>query len=456
MDGDSSSIQLALIFVMLVLCSAYFSCTESCMMLMNKIRIKQQAEDGDKRAKHALYISNHFEKALTTILIGNNIVNVAAASVATLLVLALFDGSATPVDVVSLIGTLGTTVIVFLFGEMIPKTLAGDRTDTLALKLAPSLRFLMKVLTPLSALFTAISSLISRLCKKEDLPTITEDELIDIIDTIEEEGVIDEDQSDLLKSAMEFSGTTASNVMTPLDQIVAVNILETPAEIMAKFRDSQHSRFPVYDGSMDHMIGYLPMRVFLREYFKNPDVCVRDLLVPPFCVRSDAKIDDLLTVMRQHKFYMAIVQDEQRTVGIVTIEDFLEELVGDIWDESDEIDQTFAKLGGNRYRVDTHMTVGEAMARLNCPPPEERLIKTPLIAWILEMFQHIPKEGETFQYRNMEFTVDEIDGHRVSYVEIYIDNDFVPPTDETEDTVEVAPSDADSFEVSEKEEVSAV
>ena len=435
MDGDSI---LSLIFVALVLCSAYFSCAESCMMMMNKIRIKQQAEDGNKRAKHALYISNHFEKALTTLLIGNNIVNVAAASVATLLVLRLF-GEKGDVDLVNLIGTFGTTAIIFLFGEMIPKTLAGDRTDTLALKFAPSLRFLMKVLTPLSALFTALSSLVSRLCKQEDVPTITEDELIDIIDTAEEEGVVDEEQSDLLKSAMEFSGTTAANVMTPMEQIVAVDITESPADIMAKFRESQHSRFPVYDGNTDHMIGYLPMRVFLREYFKDPDVSVRDLLVPPFCVRSDAKIDDLLTVMRQHKFYMAIVQEEQKNIGIVTIEDFLEELVGDIWDESDEIDQTFSKLGGNRYRVDTHMTVGETMNRLNCPPPEERLEKTPLIAFILEMLQHIPEEGEQFQYRNMQFTVDQIDGHRVSYVEVYVDNDFVPPVEE-----ETSDNDADT------------
>ena len=422
MDGDS--IRLLLIFCVLVLFSAYFSCTESCMMLMNKIRIKQQAEDGNKRAKHALYISNHFEKALSTLLIGNNIVNAATASVATLLVLRLFEGH--DPDMVNLIGTLCTTGIVFLFGEMIPKTLAGDRTDTLSLVLVPSLRPLMKLLTPLSALFTGVSSLMTRCFKADDLPTITEDELIDIIDTAEEEGVVDEEQSDLLKSAMEFSGTTASNVMTPLDQIVAIDISETPAEIMAKFRECQHSRFPVYDTNMDHMIGYLPMRVFLREYFKNPNVSVRELLVPPFCVRSDAKIDDLLTIMRQHKFYMAIVKEEQKTVGIVTIEDFLEELVGDIWDESDEIDQTFTKLGGNRYRVDTHMTLGEALSRLNCPPPDARLEKTPLIAWIFEMFRHIPELGESFRYRNMEITVDQIDGHRVSFIEIYIDNDFVP------------------------------
>ena len=434
MDGDS--IRLLLIFCVLVLFSAYFSCTESCMMLMNKIRIKQQAEDGNRRAKKALYISNHFEKALSTLLIGNNIVNAAAASVATLLVLRLFEGH--DPDTVNLIGTLCTTGIVFFFGEMIPKTLANDRTDTLSLMLVPSLRFLMRILTPLSALFTGITSLVTHLFKTDDLPTITEDELIDIIDTAEEEGVVDEDQSDLLKSAMEFSGTTAANVMTPLEQIVAIDISETPVQIMAKFRECQHSRFPVYDGTMDHIIGYLPIRVFLREYFKNPNVSVRELLVPPFCVRSDAKIDDLLTVMRQHKFYMAIVQDEEKNVGIVTIEDFLEELVGDIWDESDEIDKTFTRLGGNRYRVDTHMTVGEALTRLNCSPPTARLEKTPLIAWIFEKFRHIPTVGESFRYRNMEFTVDQIDGHRVSYVEIYVDNDFVPDEQEADEDAVVS------------------
>jgi CBS domain containing-hemolysin-like protein len=179
---------------------------------------------------------------------------------------------------------------------------------------------------------------------------------------------------------------------------------------------------------LDHIIGYLQTRTFLREYLKQPTVDVRSLMIPAFFVKPTAPIDDLLSTMRQHKFYMAVVREDEadghpsRTLGIVTIEDFLEELVGDIWDESDEIDQTFTKLGGSRYRLDTHMPVGEAFARMNCPPPEPRVAKMPVLAWIIECFHHIPEEGESFTYRNMEVTVDSVEGHRVSYVVIQLDS----------------------------------
>ncbi|MCQ2428736.1 MAG: hemolysin family protein [Clostridia bacterium] len=421
---DEGSIRLILIFAVLVLFSALFSCMESAISLINKIRVRQRAEDGDKRAKSALYVVNHFEKALTTLLILINLTHIAAAAVATLLVGRVFDGSSE--GTVNAISTFGATAVIFLLGEMIPKTLANDRSESLSMALSPLLCFLMKLFTPLSAFFTGIAHLSTKLFKAEETPSITEDELIDIIDTAEEEGVMDEEQSDLLKSAMQFSGTTVDNVMTARDAIVAIPVTMSHKELLDVIQNSNHSRLPVYQGDIDHIIGYLQTRSFLREYLKGGEIDLRSLLIPAFFVRPGALIDDLLTIMRQHKFYMAVVSEDDesgvgRTLGIVTIEDFLEELVGDIWDESDEIDPNFSKLGGNRYRIDTHMPVGEAFARMNCPPPESRVAKMPLLAWVIETFRHIPDEEESFTYRNMEVTVDTVDGHRVSYVVIQLD-----------------------------------
>ena len=476
MDGDST--RLLIIFIVCVILSAYFSSSESSFMTMNKIRIKQKADDGNKKAKNALYISNNYDKAITTLLIGNNIVNIAASSVATLLALKLFEGSGFSSESINILTTVVTTVIIFLLGEMLPKSYALDRCDTTAMRFSGSMRFLMKLFRPLSFLFNGITNLISKLFKSEELPSITEDELKDIITTAEEEGVVDEEQSDLLMSAIQFSGTTAGNVMTSRDQIVAVSADISSSELLSLIQSSNHSRLPVYEGDIDHIIGYLQIRTYLREYLKNPEVDIRELLIPPFFVSPHAKIDDLLTVMRQHKFYMAVVSelpesDEiseaaetgempatdttepgERTLGIVTIEDFLEELVGDIWDESDEIDHTFTKLGGNKYRIDTHMSVAEAFSRMNCPEPETRIAKIPVLAWIVQEFKHIPQLDESFKYGNMEITVDEIEGHRVSYVTVKIDVTPAPEpvekdSDDTLDSVDAKEPEPDTTDSTE-------
>ncbi|MBQ9161970.1 MAG: HlyC/CorC family transporter [Clostridia bacterium] len=438
MDGDST---LLLIFIVCVALSAFFSSSESSFATMNKIRIKQKADDGNKKAKNALFISNNYDKAITTLLIGNNIVNIAASSVATIFALNLFENYAGLTnETANLLTTLVTTVIIFLCGEMIPKSYALDKSETVALRSAAPMRFLMKLLRPFTFIFNGITTLVSKLFKAENLPTITEDELKDIITTAEEEGVVDEEQSDLLMSAIQFSGTTAANVMTARDQIIAISADISREDLLALIQTANHSRLPVYEGDIDHIIGYLQTRTYLRAYLKDEDVNIRDILIPPFFVSPDAKIDDLLTVMRQHKFYMAVVSETcggedidgtgtvesdvapcESTLGIVTIEDFLEELVGDIWDESDEIDHTFTKLGGNKYKIDTHLTVAEAFARMNCPEPEARIAKIPLLAWIVQEFKHIPELDESFEYGNMEITVDEIDGHRVSYITVKID-----------------------------------
>lgn len=332
MEGDS--LLLIGLFVLCVIFSAYFSASESGFARMNKIRMKNRADDGDKKAKNAMYISNNHDKALTAILIGNNIVNIGAASIATLLMSEWLTDIAP--ETVTALTTVITTVIVFIFAEMTPKTFANDKPDTMARFSAGILRAIMTILKPLVFLFNLISTAASKLFKGEDTPSISEEDLIEIIEKAEEQGVVDEEQSDLLLSVLDFQDKTAADVMTPREKIDSVDINMSAKEIISILKNTSYSRMPVTNGSLDHIIGIMSTRTFLKEYMANKNFDLRSTLSKPHYVRTCDEIHDLLDNMRSHKKYIAIVRDESNKVqGLVTIEDFLEELVGEIWDEDD-------------------------------------------------------------------------------------------------------------------------
>ena len=418
-SGSSSGIAfLVLLFILFVVGGGYFGGSESAFSAMNKIRIKSKADNGDRKAKNAMYVANNFEKALTTLLIGNNITHIAAASVATLICSRLFDMT----DTVTWLCTLVTTFIVFLFSEMIPKSFANDRSETTALMFSGSLRFLMKLFYPFAVFFEWISGifmkLIFRFVKQEVQPSITEEELYEIIDTIEEEGVVNEEQGDLMKSALEFSGISAKDVMTMRNDIVSIDAALPNDELLVLIRESVHTRLPVYEGSLDNILGVIQIRTFIKAYLKDPKVDIRTLLMPAYSVAPDAMIEDLLTEMRQHKFYLGVVAEGGKTLGLVTIEDFLEELVGEIWDEDDIIDKDFVKLGGNRTQVNTHLKMGEIYKRLGLNHRRDLDFDRPMLSIVIEHFGRIPKVDESFTYRNMEITVDEIESNLVKTVVI--------------------------------------
>lgn len=332
MEGDS--LLLIGLFVLCVIFSGYFSSSESGFARMNRIRMKNRADDGDKKAKNAMYISNNHDKALTAILIGNNIVNIGAASIGTLLMTKWLTDI--DPDTITVLTTAVTTVIVFIFGEMIPKTFANDKPDTMARFSGGILRCIMTILKPLVFLFNLISSAVSKIFKGEQVPTISEEDLIEIIEKAEEQGVVDEEQSDLLLSVLDFQDKTAADVMTPRDKIDSVDINMSSREIIDILKNTSYSRMPVTNGSMDHIIGIMSTRTFLKEYMANKNFDIRSTLSKPHYVRTTDEIHDLLDNMRNHKKYIAIVRDESNKVqGLVTIEDFLEELVGEIWDEDD-------------------------------------------------------------------------------------------------------------------------
>ena len=424
----SDSIPLWLLFIACVIGGAYFAATESSFSAVNKIKIKALADDGNKRAKGVMYVLNKFDKALTTLLLGNNVTKIAGASVFTIIATDIFREKFGMSDnfldsfAFSMICSVLSTVIIFLFSEMIPKSFANDRSETVSLSFQGSLRFLMKVLKPFSAFFGLISNLATRLfSKKEVEPSITEDELTEIIETAEEEGVVDEEQSDMLISAIEFAKTTVGEIMTMDKDIDYVRINATPNEILEAIRNTNHSRLPIKAENSDRVIGILRTRTYLIEHKRNPNIKLRSVMKAPYRVHKDAKIDDLLNDMRQHKLQIAIVQDDnKKTVGLVSIEDILEELVGEIFDEEDVVDQNCQTLGGNKYMVNTHMLISAVYERMGVGAAPRGMASKPLLSFILETLGHLPEEDEVFYYENMEFTAKTVVDGRLAEVIIHI------------------------------------
>ena len=424
----SDSIPLWIIFFICVIGGAYFAAAESSFSAVNKIKIKALADDGDKKAQGVMYVLNKFDKALTTLLLGNNITKIAGAAVFTILATDIFREKFNKTEAFldsftfSMICSVLSTVVIFLFSEMIPKSFANDRSESVSLFFQRSLRFLMRILKPFSSFFGLVSSFASRLfSSKEAEPSITEDELTEIIETAEEEGVVDEEQGDMLKSALEFAKTTVGDIMTMDKDIDYIRLNATPSEILNVIRNTNHSRLPVKADNSERVVGILRTRTYLIEYKRNPNVRLRSVITPPYRVHKSAKIDELLNDMREHKVQIAMVLgDDKKVVGLVTIEDILEELVGEIFDEEDIIDKNFQTLGGNRYMINTHMLVSVAYERMGIGHAPRNLASKPLLSFMLETLGHLPEEDESFVYNNIEFTAKTVVNGRVTEVLVHI------------------------------------
>ena len=327
---DAGSI---LCYVLLILGGAYFASAESSYARANKIKLKNAAENGNRKAKKALYITNNFDKAITTILIGNNIMHIGCASLSAL-VAARLNWSSAGATATSLV----TTLLVFLLAEMIPKTIAKACNESFALFVAPSLRFLMRILYPLNFVFTSMTNGIKKLfrVKEEEEPTVSEEELHDIIETLDEEDDIDEDTADLMQSALDFTETPVGEVYVPLKDIETVSLGMQPHEIVRIIENTRHSRLPVKNRE-DEIVGVVQIRKYLKEYLKrNGHVSLSRVMDKPYYVTVGTPIDEQLAGMSKAKTHIAIVRDNDgKNLGILTVEDILEELVGEIYDEDD-------------------------------------------------------------------------------------------------------------------------
>lgn len=389
-------------YILLIFGGAYFASAESSYARANKIRLKNAADDGNRKAKKALYIANNFDKALTTILIGNNIMHLSCSALATVI--------AADWGLPTLVSTIVTTAIVFLFSEMIPKSFANANSEKVALAYSGSLSALMKIFTPVAFLFIKLSALFSKFFGSGQDERMTEEELETIIDTVEESGTLDEDQTDLLQGAVEFTKTPVEDVMTMREDIVGIDIGADPEHIFETVKTTGFSRLLVYDGDVDHVVGVLPVREYLRAYLRRGRVNLRRVIMKAKFAAPDAAIDDLFNEMSIGKQQFLVVRDGDTTVGIATIEDFLEEIVGEIWDEYDEYDEDFIKLGGNYFEVYPGMKVRDALARAGYDGKiSDDIAKKTLEAWLRANIEGEIEEEKGFTFENISVVAGEIE-----------------------------------------------
>lgn len=407
---DDGSRLSGLIIVVLFFFAAYFAVAETAFASVSKIKIKAGVERGDARADKALHILDNFDKAVTTILIGTNIVHLTIASMVTVIVTRRWGISAVTV------GTIVTTIAVFFLGEMLPKSIAKRYSERLALATAGSLCFFMRIFTPISYVLTKIGQAAAKLSGPGEEVSVTEDELYDIIEDMTDGGALNEDQGELISSALEFGDITVDSILTARVDLEAIDVTEDPEKIVEYLKNHRHSRYPVYEGTTDHIIGTVQLRKYLRAYRKDKHPDLRSLLDEPFFIHYSMKVADLIEDIREKKLSMAIVLDDfGGTRGIVTVEDVLEELVGEIWDEEDIVVEEFTELGKGRYLASADMTVGEIFERMDYEELEEDedLEYKRASEWAFEQFGHVPKVGESFTYEALSVSVARMQANRI-------------------------------------------
>lgn len=412
---DDGSILSVLIILALLLFADYFAVCETSFAAVSRIRLKTAMERGDRRANKAMYVCEHFDKAITTILIGTNIVHLSCASYVTVLVTRRWGLSAVTLS------TFVTTIVVFFVGEMLPKSIAKKYSLRLALGTASSLVFFMHLLTPISFVLTKIGEFASRLTKGDSEVSVTEDELYDIIENMTDEGDLDSEQGDLVHSALAFGDLTAESILTARVDMETIDVDDPLEEILSQVKASRHSRIPVYQDSVDNIIGVLQIRRFMREYLqKREKTDLRSLLDEPYFVHQSAKIDELLSVMSSKKINMTIVTDSYGgTVGIVTVEDILEELVGEIWDEDDEVVEPCVDHGDGSYSFDAGVDIEDAFEFMEYEDPDETDFDHKLLGeWAYEQFDAIPQEGDSFTYNGLRITVEKVQQRRIMKLHI--------------------------------------
>ncbi|EGL83358.1 protein of unknown function DUF21 [Caldalkalibacillus thermarum TA2.A1] len=412
---DEVSVSFGIILLVLLVLSAFFSSSETAFSSANKIRLKHFADEKRKGAQKALYISEHFDKALTTILVGNNLVNIAAATIASSLFVAMF-GPKTGM----LVSTIVMTILVLVFGEILPKSFAKEHAESFSLAVANILYLLMKLFTPISWLFAQLKRLMSKLIRpKQDVPSVTEEEIKLLVDISEEEGVIDKTEKELVHRSLNFNNIIVGEILTPRPDMVAVEVNQPVEEIKQVFLREKFSRIPVYEGSIDNIIGILSEREFLSSLLQHEHVDIRKLLRKPLFVVESMKISSLLPELQKNKIHMAIVIDEfGGTAGLITMEDILEEIVGEIWDEHDEQVKVITQLDKNTYIFSADFSLDE-FARMTKVELPDTVYHT-LGGWLVEEFQRVPQKGEQLYYENLLLTIEEAESRRIRKVRVEI------------------------------------
>lgn len=404
-----SSVGLIILLAVLIGGSAFFSATETAFSSLNNIRIKNLANNGNEKAVLVEKLSLNYDKLITTILIGNNIVNILASSIATVLFVAYFGNAGVTLS------TAVMTILVLIFGEISPKSLAKDHAETLAMSVARPIYFLEIILTPINFLFAQWKKLINKIFGSAENRGITEEELITIVDEAEIGGEIDADESDLIKSAIEFNELRASDILTPRIDVQAFEIGTPTEQIIEMFLDSGFSRLPVYRDTIDNIIGVVHQKDLFHLIQKGEDKPIDEIVSPVKYVSPSMEISELIRVLQSSKTHFAVVTDEYGgTDGILTLEDILEELVGEIWDEHDEIVENVIEISENKYKVLGSADLEELFEILG----EELKDDDPntVSGWVMENLEKMPETGDSFDYKNFHIQVNSMDSRRVSEI----------------------------------------
>ncbi len=418
-----------LILVIMIVLSAFFSASETAFSSVNLIRLRQYAEEGRPGAKKALNVAERFDEVLLAILIGNNIVNLASASLATIVATDVLNLGASGAP----IATAVMTILIIIFGEILPKSYAKENAESLSLGIGTIYYYMIIVMKPIIKIFMILKEFVAKLYrKKEDEPSVTEDELNVIIDTMEEEGVLQQDEVEMLQSVLDLSETFVKDIMTPRVDVIAVDIHDSTENIKNVFLEEKYSRIPVYDESRDNIVGILYERDLFSAIIERgsiEDVIVADIMRDPMYVSYTMRVSDLLTRLQLEKQHLAIVADEYGgTAGLVTMEDVLEEVVGEIYDEHDEEEQFFTKKSDTLYEVKADIELDELfdIMDIDLDIPEDAYS---LGSWMYSKIEDIPDIGDMYQYHNLVFTIIEVEDRRIKRVKIEV-------TDPTEIVVE--------------------
>ena len=404
---DPDSLFSLLLIAMMILWGMYFSAAETAFSALNRIRIKNMAEEGSRRAALVLKLHEDFDNLLSTLLVLNNVVTLIAAALSTLLFVQHFG------DIGATLSTIVLTIIVVFFGDITPKSLAKESPERFAMFCAPLIHVLMVMNTPVNFIFAQWKIILSRVFNTTSDDRMTEEELYSIVEEAQNDGVIDENDKQLIENAIEFNEKKALDILTPRIDIAGISVDSSVDEIAQMFIETEFSRLPVYSDTIDHIVGVVHMRDFFNYIIKKEVKPLSEIFSPPLFVAPSMKMSDLFKEFQEQKSHMAVVTDEYGgTAGIVTMEDILEELVGDIWDESDEIIVEFEQIDNNQYKVICSAYVKDLFSFFQLSDDTEAE-STSVSGWIMDMLGKMPEKGDTFTFEKLSVIVHKIEQRRV-------------------------------------------
>lgn len=410
---------LLVVLVILVAFSAFFSSAETAFSSLNRVKLKAMENDtNSNRIERALSLSADYDMVLSTILIGNNIVNIASTSIATLFFTGILGDNS---DLGATVSTIVMTIVVLIFGEITPKTIAKEKAESYAVIIAPIVKFFVFLFYPLNIVFRGWKQVLNKLFGLGKFDTVTEEELKTYVDEAHTGGEIDENESELIRSSIEFDDVYISDILTPRVDVEAVEKYWKLSDIEKIFKESRYSRLPVYIGDIDHIVGIIHYQDF-EEIYKRGLKSLRTIIKPAPTVSPDAKISKVLRILQKSKTHLAVVVDEfGGTEGIVTLEDIIEELVGEIWDEHDEVQIDIEQTGDNEYLVDGSASIDKLFEYFDISENENSEVTT-VNGWVMENTDKIPEIGDSFEYDRLSVTVESVDGKRADKIKIVYNN----------------------------------